>query len=1264
MVSRRTEKRFVARSLVALLLSSQAYIGPGALLPAFAVDPNIVIGLNNEGVKALNANNFALAIQKFQEALKQDPGYNLAKENLAIAHNNYGLQLAKSNPQEALKQFHQAYYLNRSNATTAQNVDGIIRMLGKDPRKFEDRVALGDQSRLKADFVGAIIEYSEAVKLKADAKVFTKLGDVYRVRDELDNAIAAYKNAASSGDSAEVEVKLGQALQAKGDLPSAVQAFGKALGFKPDDTDTLDALQAAWEDALKKDPVAPDNHIGLGQALQFRGDFGGAEAEYKQAIALSPGRNNATASKLLAALPELKKKSAIDKHINNGVDLFTRKLYAPALEEFKIAAGLDPNNDEIWMNIGTVYQATEDYDKALEAYSKSLQLNPKNDKAKQGYTSCTDLRNAKNIAQAEQAGGDLYKAGKYDEAIAKYKELIGKDPKNAAYHYNLGACYQMQKNFDLAISEYRSAVSFDAKTKTYQDALDSALKAKAEPIIAAAVKKHEAEDYTGAIEGYQQALAIQPNNAPLWFNLASAQYSREDYARARDAYQKAYEIDPKGQIDDLYFMAVIDEHFNKGTQALGEYQKYASQNLGRYQKEAKERMAALNKDITACQHIKSKAELANEKGAEDAFNQAAALQKGGKVDEAIPLAQKAVQMMPKEADYVAFLGSLYQQKGNFDDAIAQYKQAQAIDPKDPKFQQAIDGALADKAAPIGEQAVKKQQEGDLAGAIALYQQALAILPNNAGLWRNLGSAYQAMDQFQQARDAYQKAYNADPKAEVDNLYYMALIDEHFNKGTVALDEYKKYVAAAPSGQWASQAKARIPVLTKNPGDTQKLQTQQEIKIAQQADAALSAAVDAYNKKDYDGAITSYQKALQLRPNDATILYSVGAVYQAKEDWDNAIIWYQKAASADPKNTAYGDALSAAQVSKVGPMMEEGYKKQLAKDYQGAIELYKKGLDSYPNNAAGWTSLGACYQAIDDFSNARNAYQKGYDTDKKSQSENLYFIGVLDENFNQGTKALQDYQSYLIANPKGAYVAMAQARISALKANPNEVQKLQTQEQAQASADAQTAYDTALKLQQEQKFDEAIESYKKAISISPNTYAYVYALATCFDNKGDLDNAIEYYKKAIAIDPKQADPKTYLKSAQQRKAAPLSEAAIAKQTAATPDLPGAIMDYEASVQIWQDAGTFQNMGTAYQGMENFPKALASYKKALQLDSNPTITGESYYYLGTLYEQMKQPALAVVEYKNYITKLPNGPNVGTAKERIKLLAPPTKASGGRR
>ena len=90
-----------------------------------STDNNQVIEINNEGVKALNAGNTQLALQKFAQALKADPNYQLARDNLAIAHNNYGLQL-QNNPKAAIKEFHQALYLNPGGTVSTISIPGKI----------------------------------------------------------------------------------------------------------------------------------------------------------------------------------------------------------------------------------------------------------------------------------------------------------------------------------------------------------------------------------------------------------------------------------------------------------------------------------------------------------------------------------------------------------------------------------------------------------------------------------------------------------------------------------------------------------------------------------------------------------------------------------------------------------------------------------------------------------------------------------------------------------------------------------------------------------------------------------------------------------------------------------------------------------------------------------------------------------------------------------------------------------------------------------
>lgn len=1249
-------------SLLALSLTLQAT----GFFPANVAwaDSSQVIGLNNDGVKALNASNYQLAIQKFEAALKLDPNYKLARDNLAIAHNNYGLQL-RNNPPEALKQFHQALYLNQSNVTTMQNVEGIIRMMGKDPKSFADRVALGDQARLSADFVGAIIEYSAALKLKDDPKIHVKLGDVYRVRDETDKAIAEYQAAARAGDSADIEVKLGQAYQAKKDIPDAIAAYGKAIGFKSDDADVQDALVAGWEEALKENPLAPENHIGLGQAFQYRGDFGQAEQEYQQAIRFSPGKTNPLASKLLAGLAAAKVQANLSKHVNNGVDLQAKGQFDAAIAEYQQALAADPRNkdaDGIWVNIGSAYQAKKEYGKAIECYQKALTINSNNDQAKAGIIAAGNLQKDTIVTEKYASGGAKFKAGDYDGAIADFLAVLKVNPNDPDTLFSLGASYQAKKDFDNAIKCYQQAIAANPKSQQFKDALEQAYVKKAEPIIAAAVAKHQAKDYDAAIAGYTQALQITPNNASLWYNIASAEYAKQEYNRAKDAYQKALGLDPKGQVADWYLIGAIDENFNRVPEALGEYQKYLKEApKGTYAAAAQERFNILSKGGKP-EKIKSEAQLAQEKAADEQYQQAVKLQQSKQYDAALDLYQKALAIAPNNADYVFALGTLYQAMNKIPNALEQYQKAQQLAPNNTDIPKYIAQLKDDQAGAIFDQGSAKQTAGDNVAAIELYKQGLAIAPKSPRVWTNLGIAYQQTDQYGPARDAYQKAYEIDAKSEIGNLYLMGQLDENANQGAKALGEYQNYLRQAPTGQYAAAAKDRMKALTANVGNVIHLQTQGQIAQAKAANDAYDAGVKLQQSNDLDGAIAKYDIAIQSNPTEGAFWYARGTAYQAKKDYDNAVKDYQKAVSLQPTNKDFIAILKAAIALKSGPVVNDAIQKQTAGDFAGAIELYKKAIAASPDDATLYTNIASAYQQAEDFLNAKTAFEKALQLDPKGQVDNYYFLGILAENSAQAPSAISDYTKYIQAQPKGQYAVQAQGRLSTLRANPSKTEKIVTKAVAAAQAadaakqgEAQTAYDAAVKAQTANNLDEALTQYKKALAIAPNEATYWYGEGTAYQAKNDMDNAIKDYQKAVSLNPRENTYKQTLTAAQAAvnaaKAAPLVDAAIKKQTAAKPDLPGAIADYEAALRLNDDAYTNMNLGTAYQGANNLPKALEKYRRAIQLD--PKGSADAMYYAGTVLEQMKKNLDALKEYQNYVRTAPTGQFVNDAKGRIKAL-----------
>lgn len=117
--------------------------------------------LNNAGTKALFLGQYDEAIKDYEAAVKLNPKYGLAKQNLAKAYNNSALRL--SNDQEkALPLFRKAFWLDNTNRTTAENISAVIKSMGLDPDSAAVRTALAHKAVAINDFVGFNIETAAA----------------------------------------------------------------------------------------------------------------------------------------------------------------------------------------------------------------------------------------------------------------------------------------------------------------------------------------------------------------------------------------------------------------------------------------------------------------------------------------------------------------------------------------------------------------------------------------------------------------------------------------------------------------------------------------------------------------------------------------------------------------------------------------------------------------------------------------------------------------------------------------------------------------------------------------------------------------------------------------------------------------------------------------------------------------------------------------------------------------------------------------------
>ena len=67
-------------------------------------------------------------------------------------------------------------------------------------------------------------------------------------------------------------------------------------------------------------------------------------------------------------------------------------------------------------------------------------------------------------------------------------------------------------------------------------------------------------------------------------------------------------------------------------------------------------------------------------------------------------------------------------------------------------------------------------------------------------------------------------------------------------------------------------------------------------------------------------------------------------------------------------------------------------------------------------------------------------------------------------------------------------------------------------------DKEELYDEAIDAYADEKFEEAIELYKRALEIDPKYVDAIHGMTMCYQAKGDLDAAIALTKKYIEQEP--------------------------------------------------------------------------------------------------------------------------------------------------
>ena len=476
-----------------------------------------------------------------------------------------------------------------------------------------------------------------------------------------------------------------------------------------------------------------------------------------EAVIIPPDTSEVELNKTLRAYEDAIKLDPVYWY-NKGEGLFNSKSYNEAIEAYNKSIELDPKNDTIWLRKSIALQAMGNTREFVKTIDKAIGLNQSNGLAwllKGSVLAMTGKYDEANKALDKAIGlnqsqelneyalmmkvGTLWGVGKYDEANKVSDTIIGKNQSNCAAWLSKG---QILGDWGM-------------KTKTLKNinesikAFDKVIELAPRSTYAAQAWYFKGNDmkYLGLdkepIKCYDEAISIDPEYLPAWIEKADSYFNLGEYGGAVQAYDEIIKLN--SSIEYVWRnKGIALEHLGQYNDALEAYNHaididptdarawfgkgYSLNNQGDYEGAIKAYEKVIERDP---------------KDAGAWNNKGNALNKLGKYDEAIDAFNKAIEIDPKDALYLRNRGNTLDLLGKYDEAINSYNKAIGIDQ-----------AYSVSMVGMGN---THRNAGEYAVAIKYYDAAIKQDPKDYNAWYNKAEVLRVLHRDSEAKAAYAKA---------------------------------------------------------------------------------------------------------------------------------------------------------------------------------------------------------------------------------------------------------------------------------------------------------------------------------------------------------------------------------------------------------------------------------------------------------------------------------------------------------------------------
>ncbi|MDJ0846387.1 tetratricopeptide repeat protein [Crocosphaera sp.] len=766
-------------------------------------------------------------------------------------------------------------------------------------------------------------------------------------------------------------------------------------------------------------------------------------------------------------------------------------------------------------------------------------------------------------------GNELWRIERYQEAIAAFKKAIELDPKFAEAYYALGLVYA------------------DQATKTNNDSLEREAIAAFEQAISLSqnwiltgqtwyrksLSFSKLEKYEEALGAIEQAIKLIDDDAKFYSERGWILQELNRYTQAKEALSQSLEISPLGTtymrrcillMLDLHELEAARQDCTKAIDN-GVIEGHAIRALVHLALgDEQQALADHNQAIALAPKISTFYSL-----------RAQTYESRGNPEQAIADWTKAIELNPNNADFYSSRGFLYHKMTNYQQAIADFTKAIVLEPKDDTnyvyrgFSYRLNGqydlAIKDltKAIEIKpdqgdyyrQRADHKFLAGDPQGALEDYNQVIKLDPDNAQAYQHRGNLYQIQfNDYDKAMADYDRALAINPQYGIAYeargnlrklLSDLAGALEDYNQAIALIDE------ADPTTPWLWKGTPREVWGNFLPHQLKTVTINYDSVYRSRGDLRLQL-------KDYPGALSDYNEAIRLNPNDGDNYTRRGDYYsqtnqpeKAKADYNQAIEVYGNTIKTDPQNTLnFGIYASRGQL----------YRK--LKNYEAAIAAYTKAIELAPyHQDIYYVVRGHVYREIKEYQLALQDYSQAIEIDQKDPNAYLSRAGVYGSLGNHEA-AIKDYSKVIELNEIIDHPVYYIAYLSRGELH----QKLFN-------------------------YSEAIDDFSHFIERQPENYQGYLSRCGVYKQLGEYNQAINDCNQAVTLNPNY--PLVYIFRSE-------IYVKLKNYTAAMEDA-NKIVELVPSLPF----GMFLR-GFIYHSQNDYPAALTEYELALSKDENFFLT----------------------------------------------------------